>query len=259
MRLKTLICVLLATAATPAAAAGIEIANRDTQGLLRAIQAATDHPDQPRHIVLAAGGLYTLDAAQAGQLGLPALRGTLRIDGRGAELRRYSGEALTLIQVDPGAEVHITGLTLAEGSLGAVRNFGQLVLENVVISDNSGETARAIVVNHGDLTIRDSRIAHNGVHSAGRDAGTIVNFGNLSLSQSRIDGNSLSRRYPSLATATILNHGMLTLDAVGFSDNDVTDGFGGLASSAVLNLVGGRVQGAGEIEVTEESAQLAAR
>lgn len=259
MRVSALACVLLACTATPLHAADVEIANRDTQGLLRAIQAAADHPGQPHRILLAPEGLYTISEAQAGQLGLPALRGSLRIDGRGAELRRYSDEAMTLIQVDPGADVLITGLTLAEGSLGAIRNLGNLTLDNVVISDNSGEAARAIVLNHGELSIRDSRIAHNQVHSAGRDAGTIINFGSLSLSRSQIDGNTLSRRYPSLATAAVLNHGRLRLDAVGFSENDVTDGYGGLSSGTILNLVGGQVQGAGEIEVAEESAQLALR
>lgn len=259
MRLPALACVMIACAATPLRAADVEIANRDIQGLVQAIRTAAEHPGQAHRILLAPEGLYTISQAQAGQLGLPALRGRLQIDGRGAELRRYSDEAMTLIQVESGADVRITGLTLAEGNLGAIRNLGKLALEHVVISDNSGEAARAIVLNHAELSIRDSRIAHNQVHSAGRDAGTIINFGSLSLLRTQIDGNSLSRRYPSLASAVLLNHGSVSLDAVGFSGNDVTDGFGGLFSGAILNLVGGQVQGAGEIEVAEESAQLALR
>lgn len=256
MRHVTLVLALLA-AGNAASASDLVIGNRDTAALRRAIATAAADPDQAYRIVLAAGGIYTLSDTLPGRLGLPPLAGKITIDGRGAEIRRYSDRPMTLLQVDAGATVSLANLTLSEGSLGAIRNLGSLTLDHVKVTDNSGEGARGIIVNHGTLVARDTEISHNEVHGSGRDAGTLVNFGTLTLSKSLIARNSLSRRYPSLATAAVLNHGQLTLADSNFTDNSVIDEFGGLVSTAVLNLMGGRVEGDAATQVRDESNDLA--
>jgi len=256
MRNLTLALALL-SAGTTASATDLVIGNRDTAALRSAIATAAADPDQPYRIVLATGGIYTLSDTLPGRLGLPPLAGKVTIDGRGAEIRRYSDRAMTLLRVDAGATVSLANLTLAEGNLGAIRNLGKLTLDHVKVTDNSGEGARGIIVNHGSLLVRDTEISHNEVHGSGRDAGTLVNFGELTLSHTLIARNSLSRRYPSLATATVLNHGQLTLADSNFTDNSVIDEFGGLISTAVLNLMGGRVEGDSATQVRDESNELA--
>ncbi len=252
------LALALLSAGTAASATDLLIANRDTAALRSAIITAAAHPDQTVRIVLAEGGIYTLDDTLPGRLGLPAMAGSITIDGRGAEIRRYSNLPMTLLQVDAGATVNLHNLTLAEGSLGAIRNLGMLTLDHVKVTDNSGESARGIIVNHGTLIARNSEVSHNEVHGSGRDAGTLVNFGELTLSNSLVSRNTLSRRYPSLATATVLNHGQLTLASSNFTGNDVVDDFGGLISTGVLNLLGGKVEGASGTQVRDEGSEIAA-
>jgi len=233
---------LLLAFAPMASATVYHVENRDSAGLQAAIAHAAADSSEPHRIILAKGGLYTLTTPLPGRLGLPVLAGTIQIEGRGAEIRRYSSAPMTLLEVGPRADVRISDLTLAEGNLGAIRNLGTLLLERVTISDSSGEAALGIVVNHGDLTLSQSQLAYNEIHASGRDAGTVINFGRLILSDSAFVGNSLSRRYPSLAAAAVLNHGYLDLMSGHFADNHVLDDHGGLQSEGVLNLYGGRVR-----------------
>jgi hypothetical protein len=258
MRPSPLLLVLL-VATGPTWATDHVVGNRDVAGLRAAIMAANADPTGSHRIVLAEGGLYTLDDALPGHLGLPSFTGKVHIDGRGAEIRRYSETGMTLLEVAAEAHVTLTDLTLAEGSLGAIRNLGTLSLRHVVVSDSSGESARGIVINHGDMLARDSAFTHNEVHGSGRDAGTLINFGSLTLQDSRIVGNSLSRRYPSLAAAPVLNHGQLTITGGAFEDNQVLDEFDGLVSTSVLNLLGGKVSGPAELQVRDERNELAVR
>jgi hypothetical protein len=84
-------------------------------------------------------------------------------------------------------------------------------------------------------------IGYNQVAGAGRDAAIVVNYGVMSLAECRLAGNSVSRRYPTLAAAPILNYGEMRTRAIVFEDNAVTDGFDGLASDDLLNLGVGRI------------------
>jgi hypothetical protein len=260
MRTPSPLLAALALALTaPALAADVDIGNRDPDGLAAAMQVANDTPGEHR-IRLAAGGLYTLDGAPGGRR-LPVVTGRLVIDGRGAEIRRYGKGPLTLIEVADGAELTLANLTLAEGNHGALRNFGQLALQSVRIVDSSGEGLRGVVVNHGSLRAEDSLFAWNRVDGAGRDAGTVINHGDLQLLRSRIEGNRVSRRWPSLAVAgAVLNHGRLAIEDCDIIDNAIDDDFGGLAADGVLNLDTGSVDGQlAPGLVRQERAPLAAR
>jgi hypothetical protein len=246
-----LIALLLCSCATSLAAREITLANRDSAGLIAAIEAANADRGITR-IQLAAGGLYTLAAPVAGGAGLPRIHATLQIDGRGAEIRRYGRDPMLLLDVAPDADLTLRDLTLAEGNLGVIRNRGRLRLENVAVLDSSGEGLRGALVNHGLLEADGSLFGWNQVQDAGRDAATLINHGVMRLRRCRFEGNQLSRRHPSLAAAgAVLNHGRLWLDEVEFVGNEVDDGFGGLASSGVLNLDSGEVLGDGDDVIHE--------
>jgi hypothetical protein len=108
----------------------------------------------------------------------------------------------------------VQSLALAEGSDGAIRNYGTLHLDAVRVTDNFGAGTTAIVLNHGTLEASDSEIAYNLLPAGRRDTGTIVNYGRLSLRNT------------------------------GIHDNTALPGHAGLAvAGAVLNLGNGRVEG----------------
>lgn len=230
-----------AVCTSTASSADYHIANLDADGLAAAIRHANATP-QPDVVHLAPQGLYSLDAAESG-LALPPVRGRLTLMGHGAELRRNTSEPLALLEIALGGELEIHDLTLAEGSRGAVRNHGILRLQRSAIVDGTTQSENAIVQNFGTLEARDSVIGYNQVAGAGRDAAIVLNYGSMRLERCRVAGNSLSRRYPTLAAAPLLNYGELVLDALSIEDNDVIDGFEGLASAAVMNLGAGRIAG----------------
>lgn len=227
----------------PAHAADFEIPDRDVPALIRALQKAAQTPEADR-ITLAYGGIYTLDVADSPGLGLPVLRGELLIEGNGAEIRRYAEARMVLLEVAEGARVQIRKLTLAEGNRGALRNYGELSLERVSITDSFNDRSEAIVFNAGTLNLRDSLIGWNQVSALAGQHGLIDNRGSLHLQRASIVGNSISRASESASgAAAVLNAGVLTADAIDFLANELIDPFGGLSFVAVLNLGTGTAQG----------------
>jgi hypothetical protein len=224
-------------------AAEFEIADRDVPALIHALQRAAETPE-PDTLRLAWGGIYTLESAHASGLGLPVLEGEIRIEGNGAEIRRYADTPMVLLEVAEGARVSIERLTLAEGNLGALRNRGDLALERVSIVDSFNREARAILLNFGRLSVRDSLLGWNQVSAVQGETALIENHGRLELSGLRVVGNSVSRASDKVsAAAAVLNAGELTADATDFRANDLNDPFGGLAFRAVLNIGSGTAQG----------------
>lgn len=223
-------------------AAEYYVANRDTAGLAGAIRHANASP-QADTIHLAEGGLYAFSTASEPGLALPPVQGRLSLIGHDAEIRRNTEQPLALLEVTAGAELDIESLTLAEGSRGSVRNYGILRLNRSAIVDGTTHSESAIVQNFGRFEARASMIGYNQVAGAGNDAGIVLNYGSMLLEHCRLAGNSLSRRYPTLAAATLLNYGELVVEALALEDNAVIDGFEGVASAAVLNLGIGRTLG----------------
>lgn len=220
-----------------------EVANLDSNALVEAIRAANQRPG-PDTIRLAKGGLYVLtDQAEPGLL-LPTISGELVIDGQGAEVRRGSNVRSALLQVASNGKVSISRLSLAEGSDGAVRNFGCLRLQSVRITDSSSWDSPAIVLNHGILQARDSEIAYNELPSNHRDGGTVLNYGELVLERSRIHDNRVQSSYARLAAAgAILNLGTARFSETGIDHNDADDEFAPLNSDGILELGNGHIDG----------------
>jgi hypothetical protein len=241
---------LVATAFLSGCGTRTEVRNLDTRGLIAAIQAANENPGSDV-IHLAPGGLYMLrDAPRDATTLLPPITDDLRIEGNGAEIRRDSDGRRALVEIAPGASVRLESLTLAEGSDGAIRNYGNLHLDSVRVTDSFGggspTGATAIVLNHGVLEANDSEIAYNLLPTSARDAGTVVNYGELRLRNTAIHDNTTQSGHPGLAAAgAVLNLGMLQVQHARIADNRAEDGEASdaLAFPAVLNLGNGRVEG----------------
>jgi hypothetical protein len=243
--------------------ADVRIADRDTQGLIRALQDA-NQSQQSTTIRLARHGLYTLTQAAEGSpgLGLPLLKSNVVIDGNQAEIRRYSNADFTLLAVASGADVRINDLTLAEGSEGAILNHGTLELRRVKVVDNVARHQPAIIENYGEIRIVASEISFNQLDGAQRDAGTVVNYAKLYIDSSQIASNWISRRYDSLyAASAVLNYGDLRLRGVQIQKNTADTGQTEQSLGSVVNLGMGVYSGI-SVELSENeppaSNQIAA-
>ncbi len=136
-------------------------------------------------------------------------------------------------------------MVLAEGTDGAVRNHGDLRLENVAIVDSSVTSLPAIVLNHGRMQAVDSQVAYNLILANRRDAGTILNYGDIELERSRIHDNRAVGRGPAVAAAGgVLNFGNVKADGLMIHDNELaTEESPSLAFGGILNLGNGHVTG----------------
>jgi hypothetical protein len=203
------------------------IARGDSIGLANAIEAAnrTAEPD----VIELEAGLYTLKNPVAGKDGLvalPVITHDLVIRGAKSELRAYSAQAMHLLEVAAGATVKVEGLTLAEGSDGALVNYGDTQLRGVAIIDQTTRSASGIISNFGDLRLIRCELSFNTVDNAAQNAGTIVNYGFADIKNTRIRGNIVSRRFQSLVLASaILNYGQADLENVRLSDNEAVESF----------------------------------
>lgn len=219
------------------------IPNRDPAALIRAIQASERSPEADV-IHLAEAGIYTLDLTDSRGLALPSIGGQLRIEGHGAEIRRYADQRMRFLEVEPGGVLHVLDLGLAEASLGAVQNAGHLTLDRVSITDseNDSQADNAIIANHGRLLLRDSLIGYNQIRRVEHQGAIVINHGTLALHGTRFVGNAVQRSSTeAVAAGAVLNYGRLRLDGGGFDDNAIADPLGELALSGVVNQEGGRV------------------
>lgn len=222
----------------------VEIANNDSAGLREAIRQANARPGRDT-IRLARNGLYILGTPEETGLLLPPLMDALTIEGNYAEIRGYSDQPAALVEVKAGAEIRITNLVLAEGTDGTVRNYGALRLENVAVVDSSVATMPAVVLNHGRLVAVDSEFAYNLLLANRRDAGTLLNYGELVLERSRIHDNRTVGRQPTVAAAGgVLNFGSVKVDGLRLEDNELAgQDAPSLSFGGILNLGNGRVTG----------------
>lgn len=239
----SLVSLALAAGALSASATEVSIKNRDTDGLVAAIHAANmSNSDTTIH--LAEDGLYTLveTADEQANSALPMLQGRLTIVGHGAELRVYSREAFGILSVGKNAEVKLVDLTLAEAGHGAIQNRGSLHLKGVSVIDNLSGSGFAIVENYGTLRAIDSEISFNQLAASERDAGTLVNYGDLELVRTGIESNFISRRYDSLVAASaVLNFGQVRLNGVRIRENTAQHEEESKSLGTIVNLGNGAV------------------
>ena len=175
---------LLATACTRETT----IADHDGKALVAALRAA-QAGSGPQRIILARRGSYVLSSASESGLLLPSITGELTIEGNGAEIRSYADGDVALLEVGREGNVTLRDLALAEGSDGAIRNFGTLRLVSTRVLDSTGNRSSSIVLNRGRLQMEDSIVAFNSLDGSEPDSGTVQNYGELLLDNARVHDN----------------------------------------------------------------------
>ncbi len=236
----------------------VDIANNDSAGLVEAIRQANASPGHDT-LRLARNGLYVLAAPAEPGLLLPPLQGGITIEGNHAEIRGYSHKPAAILEVAQHADVRISNLVMAEGTDGAVRNYGNLRLNHVAIVDSSVSSLPAIVLNHGQLQAVDSDFAYNLLLANRRDAGTLLNYGELELERSRIHDNRTIGRQPTLAAAGgVLNFGSVKVDGLVIQDNEMaSEEAPRLSFGGILNLGNGRVTGSAPADAVRDARHAA--
>ncbi len=237
----------------------VDIPNNDSEALVEALRQANAGAGHTR-IRLARNGLYILAKEAEPGLLLPTVEGRVTIEGNHAEIRGYSAAPAALLEVDPSAEVRLQDLVLAEGTDGAVRNYGDLRLQGVAIMDSSVDTMPAILLNHGRLEATNSEIAYNLLLATRRDAGTVLNYGEIELTDSLIHSNRALGREPTVAVSGgILNFGSVKLDGLQLDDNELpADESPSLSFGGILNLGNGSVTGLAPVDSVRDASHTAA-
>lgn len=231
--LASAIATLLASA--PAHALVYTVAGGDTEGLIAAIEAANATPEADL-ITLERGVFLATNPYQDGSSAFPDIRSPIRIQGNLGEIRRYASVDFRLFNVTPDGTLQLDHLTLADATLGVIRNSGTLRLRSVNMVDNDVRRASSVLENLGVATLVDCQISFNTVANANRDAGIVTNYGTLSIYSSTIQRNAMSRRIEDTALAyAVLNYGEAQLIDVRVLEND-GDFERGALQAAVINL-----------------------
>lgn len=236
-----------------------DIPNNDSEALVEALRQANASGGHTT-IRLARNGLYILATEAEPGLLLPAVVGRVTIEGNHAEIRGYSPAPAALLEVDKASYVTVRNLVLAEGTDGAVRNYGDLRLHDVAIVDSSVDKMPAILLNHGRIEATNSEIAYNLLLATRRDAGTVLNYGEIELTDSRIHSNRALGREPTVAVSGgILNFGSVKLDGLQLEDNELpADESPRLSFGGILNLGNGSVTGRAPVDSVRDASHVAA-
>jgi len=242
--------VLTAVAITCQASALVySVTHGDSEGFAQAITLANASPEAD--VIELAAGVYALKDAFKGKVGfvaLPVITGELVIRGAKVELRAYTSRSVHLLEVANDASLKIVGVTLAEGTNGALVNYGRTELRRVSVIDQTTRTAPAIISNFGEMTLVRCELSFNTIN-ASQNAGTIINYGFAGIKNTRIRGNIVTRRFQSLVLASVLlNYGKAELQNVMLSDNEAIDGFPSVSVSGVANAFVN--QGVGSMKVS---------
>ncbi len=157
--------------------------------------------------------------------------------------------AFGIFTVLTGAEVTISRLTIADGSLpsegsvgGGIANRGMLSLADVTIVDSSAATYGGGIYNAGIMSVANSLIRGNALVNYGMGAGIFNDsMGTMSITNTAISGNSIPGA--SLGGgdgAGIANSGMMTLNSATIDGNSIGSGsFAADEAGGILNSVTG--------------------
>jgi hypothetical protein len=198
----------------PAAYPVTSLLDNGGAGTLRAaITQANANPGADT-IDFAVTGTITLNGTQ-----LPSITDDLTISGPGAaSLTLDAHGASRVLQVNSGATVGLSGLTIVNGSAqngGGIRNDGTLTLTSSTISrSNSPVSMGGGICNYGTMTLTSSTISGN----TALYAGGIGNLGTLSVVSSTISGNR-GGYYMQGSGGGIVNSGTLSVTSSTLSGN----------------------------------------
>ncbi len=249
--------VLLAAPVAGARAATFGVQNTNDAGngsLRQAITDANAAVGAPVDVVDATGVSGQIEL----QTPLPALTGTFEIRGPGSSaltVRRATGE-FRIFTVNAGAEIVVSGLTLADGLTpgmefgGAILNSGELSVVRSAISGNSGQRGGGIANTAGGvLSVQNSTINGNVArHPSGggmAGAGILNASATATVINSTVTGNATLGRgggifngaqaSPDTATATIISSTIA--DNAGAGANLFNSSNGGPATLTFSNTI----------------------
>ena len=174
---------------------------------------------------------------------LPALSGSLTIDGAGRSITISGNDAVPVFNIQAGAAVTLSHLAIINGSQvgggGGITNDGTLVVNNSIISGNRASAIGGGIYSRisGTLTISNSTISDNiAVYSGGG----IYNQSALTINNSTISGN----RAEGGGGIGSYIHGTLVVNNSTFSGNQATKGNGGgIASTEPLTITNSTFSG----------------
>src|SRR3989338_3159283 len=151
--------------------------------------------------IVLSGATYTLNIAGTGEdanmTGDLDIIANLSISGTGNALSILDGGGIDrVLEIHPGATVHINAVTIRNGNPGAnaggIMNRGTATLGKSVVSNNTGLDFGGGIYNLGTMTIANSTIKDNvtnGPNLSGGGGG-IFNQGSLTLAASTVNNNS---------------------------------------------------------------------
>jgi hypothetical protein len=208
-----------------AAAKKIVVVPCSSPALAAAITAANATPATLR---LAANCTYDITTpAVAGSTALPPITGTVTIiGGPSTTLRRDPSIAVArILRVDAGGSLDLEGVFVLNGIAdsaggGGILNNGTLVLRQDTLSGNAGPNGGA--VSNGataNALISRTVISSNSTPGTG---GGVINLGTLTVSDSRLSGNTSGADGGGIATVIGTTH--LIQDTI---DHNVATGTGG--------------------------------
>ncbi|MGE0638997.1 MAG: choice-of-anchor Q domain-containing protein [Thermoanaerobaculia bacterium] len=161
----------------------------------------------------------TIELASA----LPVITTAMIIEGPGADrltVRRDAGGNYPIFEVPSGSSAILRWLTIANGSApdgGGIRNAGQLIVENSVLTGNSSSTMGGAIHNTGQLTVRSSTIHGN----SAADGAALADLGpgGAVLTNVTIDGNTASATVGGILVLSTDTVASVTLVDCTVSDN----------------------------------------
>ena len=138
------------------------------------------------------------------------------------------GNASQVFQIDLGATVTLSGVTIENGSVGAsggggIVNSGTLTVSNSTLSGNSSTKNGGAIFNNGTLTVTNSTFSNNIAGDHG--GGVISDAGMLTVTGSTFSGNMGS------TGGAIFNGGTANVTNSTFSANSASINGGGIDNS----------------------------
>jgi hypothetical protein len=172
---------------------------------------------------------------------------TLTINGPGASNLAISGNhRVRVMDICPGANVAISGLTIEKGSAtnetsgyggGIFNNGGTLTVSNSTLSGNSANAQGGGIFNKvGTLTVRNSTLSSNSAYEGG---GISNDRGTLTVTNSTLSGNSA-------------NEGG-GINGINSDSGTITVTNSTLSANSATNIGGGILNGGGTLTVTNST------
>ena len=185
--------------------------------------------------------------------GLLEINKNLTISGPGAANLAISGNnASQVFQIDSGATVSISGLTIENGAKpdpfqpqpgGGIYNSGTLTLTSSTLSGNDSNYIGGAIYNDsgGTMTVTNSTISGNSAQYA---AGGIENGGTMTVANSTISDNFV---YNDGTGGGVLNDGTLTVTNSTISHNITNYEGGGISNGGTMTLTKSTISGNGAL------------